>query len=268
MAGINFFLISRAEANIDFNGLVGLIASKTREPLVAVFPEGVFGRKPIQRRIVKQRFRDALPILRRHGNAWLFLSASEAGLRPTSKGYIVGPIEYRKGTNWKEYPKVTTGLGDYIDLYKYGRDDIDVAHWKRRAGKVMRRAERAEGTPGKNSFGFFFPKIKVAGKTLELRICSDAILPSANKAHFIVVPAEGLPKREQGMHFETLGQKQVSIIHNTRKGSLIVDTSGGIKPSASRGSIRGPLKKPPRKRFLPGLLGSFPRIPRRRIPGK
>jgi hypothetical protein len=196
-------------------------------PVIFVFPEMVFGNKEMPRSRSKAFVSQINGLLAQHGNAFVFMSMIERTPRAYSNtGYIITPSRKKK---WFAYPKLTMVNENLINLQNKGalrsgalkarvNDDALVL-----VDKWLKRAKRIKG----------FPQIRIGGRDIQLRICTDlellkhsprhTINESKRKADLIIVPASGFGVkrdiREDEKFFKTGLKKRGAV--------LVVDEAAG-----------------------------------------
>ncbi|MDP2973466.1 MAG: hypothetical protein Q8N60_00300 [Candidatus Diapherotrites archaeon] len=202
--------------------------------VIFLFPENVLGKKPIERKQAKELAVRMSNILRAHGNANVVYSVLERAGRSgkvliTNSGYLVSPKLAGGGIAYQVYPKVTTYFkGEYLT-------DGDKAAMVKHSADFKKALELFSKLAGRVKE---FPRIKIDGKTVELRVCADAaqgpitdLYPartSGKKAHLVLVPANNLPLNEfEFMHFsETLASRGRIVVADKERGSAIARRRG------------------------------------------
>ncbi|MFH0955459.1 MAG: hypothetical protein V1777_05120 [Candidatus Micrarchaeota archaeon] len=169
------------------------------KPLVIIFPDLPLGNKAVSRRQTKDWLSKLGPQLSGHSNAYVFFSMLEKSpLKNTVShtGYLVRPPA-KSGKNravfWQAVPKVTLAESDYEDMPHQQwirsrpnpRFKKDLAHWMRRANRFSTGKRNGEPL-------FRFPRVKINGRTVELRICGDLAAASRTPADIVAVPAWNL----------------------------------------------------------------------------
>jgi hypothetical protein len=187
--GISFALIGERFRSLDAmeEPIRNALAAESRRPLVIVFPEAALRAQVIARPDVKPWLLRTHEMLRKHGNAFVFLSLLE---RTGSKrdqlvntGYLITPHAKARETAhqggrlpWMAYAKRSYAAPEAFIS--------EIAGLK--ADRVPRRSHK--GTEG----GVYrFPRVLINGKDVELRVCLDATSASKTRPKIMVVPSAG-----------------------------------------------------------------------------
>jgi predicted amidohydrolase len=196
--GLTFALIeTRFESFEQLSAeVMNALETVQRQPLLIVFPEAALGEKTVKREQTKKWIASLMPLLRRHGNAHLFLSVWEknpAGII-TNSGYLVEP-----SGKYQVYPKYAMRIEDENILRKNSAAPNTYVRWRSREMRNMEHNIEA------GSLGYSYPQVvirdaKGRNQTVELRICMDLKMPGKSPAHVVVVPAMGL-----GINFPLIG---------------------------------------------------------------
>jgi hypothetical protein len=235
------------------------------KPVIFLFPEAVLHLHSITRQQGKKLAVDINRILSEHGNAFAAYSVYERrtgksfsrktnskNVNPliTNSGYLIKPFGKTNPEKYLVYPKVTVRTGGKLT----GLDSIVV---KNEAKKRFQEANElwnilaSKVTPS-------FPRIKIAGKDVELRVCADVrsakdiwkvpARKKQNPAHLILVPAFGLELWARNLSHLTKhlhhngmaviadsGYDQTALLHNNN-GKIV--THIPVRPEQKKGFIR------------------------------
>jgi len=165
-----------------------------KETVILVFPEAVIGTTPLQRKVGKELAVAVSRELEKHGNAYCAYSVWEGrhgkNTQISNTGYFVKPGGEKAQDKYLVYPKITS----YIDgkLTKFDEQILKRSSdpnktrkkWKQKSSKIQS-----------------FPRIDIAGNTVEMRVCADVrekrtIQYPAHKkmqqADLMVVPSHNL----------------------------------------------------------------------------
>lgn len=210
---------------------VGLLKGK---PTIILLPEAALGEKPISKGTAKELAGNMGTMLEEvHGNAYVAYSVFQStprGRLVANMGYLVSPKK-GKGRNYGAYPKISTfRRGKHLTEFDENVLRKQGLLSKETLGRIFRLIRRVQD----------FPSIKIAGRTIELRICSDVIkkpgkdeyLPQRrrgarkSKPQVILVPARNLPANSSNLQhlrwslhpngivvFNDLARKAQGIVH-------------------------------------------------------
>lgn len=177
------------------------------QPLVVVFPEFALGEKRVSRRRTKNWMSRLAPILQAHGQAHVFLSLLERAplnRTVTNTGYLISPPAKRGSRSkvfWQASPKrLLTRLDELGFLHNefsgsrpnpgFARER---AHWLARSARMsLGKTPTPNRLPAIEALRFSFPRVRINGRSIELRICADLMLKGTARADVLVVPAQGL----------------------------------------------------------------------------
>jgi len=212
--GIRFAVVDRRSRN--FLGLTEKIRRLStlfpKTPLVIVFPEvsTTTGHKRFE---TKEWIRSVQPMLNRHGNAFVFFSVMESvgsGKGLSNTGYLVAPYAFndnpQKPVQWKAYSKLSFSDFDARLHAFYGAEAKDIQHVGKRTSRLATAIPSVSPKLQDTWLGatFRFPRVKIGGKTVELRVCSDVVALNRSKADVLVIPAAGFPLPLQAEDKESL----------------------------------------------------------------
>jgi hypothetical protein len=201
--GITFFLVEKRFTQFEEMALAvkNVFDRNLGKSTVIVFPEITMGENAVPRAQTKEWLRTVQALAKQHGNGYIFLSLLEqvpAKKTVTNTGYLVGPEalnpESKKPMHWKAYAKRTMPTLDASQLYQGPEPIQAMAHWNRRAGRNAREnplAEEVEFLQWTRHV-FKFPRIKINGKIVELRVCADISAFNHSPVDILIVPACGL----------------------------------------------------------------------------
>ncbi|MDD5148494.1 MAG: hypothetical protein PHH08_03445, partial [Candidatus ainarchaeum sp.] len=200
--GISFCLVQeRFDSFIAMSKVVKTTFERNKgKPVAIVFPELALGQMPVSRKETKTWLREVQEMAKRHGNGYIFLSILEAS--PLKKGisntgYMIGPSMLNsnpgKPMHWKAYAKFGRPDLDRSRILQTQSPDKAAARWDRRAGRkaIGEVLDKLTSSLLATNRVFRFPRVKINGRIVELRVCCDISALNEAPVDVLVVPAWG-----------------------------------------------------------------------------